>query len=73
MARLRRCDSRCHDAKGTKCGCWCGGFYHGTAGAGNRADLTNGTKDILYQPGFKQGETVYLGQIALPFGKENST
>ena len=24
-----RCDSRCHNAKGTKCRCVCGGVFHG--------------------------------------------
>jgi len=25
---MRRCDSRCHNAKGTRCQCWCNGRYH---------------------------------------------
>jgi hypothetical protein len=27
--RIRRCDSRCHNAKGKKCACLCQGIYHG--------------------------------------------
>jgi len=27
--RTRRCDSRCHTARGPKCRCICGGRYHG--------------------------------------------
>lgn len=26
-----RCDARCHNAKGSKCKCMCGGKYHGSA------------------------------------------
>lgn len=29
MKRVRRCDSRCHNAKGKRCTCICGGRYHG--------------------------------------------
>jgi len=27
--KIRRCDSRCHNAKGDKCTCVCGGINHG--------------------------------------------
>lgn len=33
MGKVRRCDAQCHDAKGPDCGCWCGGRFHGAAGA----------------------------------------
>jgi len=33
----RRCDGTCHHAKGIKCGCICGGRYHG---ASVRRDMT---------------------------------
>ncbi len=29
MKRTRRCDARCHNAKGKRCTCICGGRYHG--------------------------------------------
>ncbi|MBA7647487.1 hypothetical protein ES703_55259 [subsurface metagenome] len=29
MEKNRRCDARCHNAKGTRCRCWCNGRYHG--------------------------------------------
>jgi len=29
MAKMLTCDSRCHNSKGKKCECWCGGQYHG--------------------------------------------
>ncbi|MDD5510455.1 MAG: hypothetical protein PHI12_06580 [Dehalococcoidales bacterium] len=75
MARVRRCDNRCHRAKGTKCRCWCGGNYHGSAGADNRAALqqavdSNAQKELLEQHGFKPGETVFLHQPELPLEKE---
>ncbi|MDD4984894.1 MAG: hypothetical protein PHQ43_03755 [Dehalococcoidales bacterium] len=71
MGRVRRCDSRCHRARGTRCKCWCGGFYHGSAGAVNREALglaVTGTdwSQVLSQHGFKEGETAYIEQKELP-------
>jgi hypothetical protein len=66
MGRVRRCDRRCHEAKGTRCRCWCGGFFHGAGGAANRADLKEGVRNLIYQPGFKEGETAYIEQKGLP-------
>lgn len=37
MGKVRTCDSRCHNAKGARCDCWCGGTFHGEKGAGARA------------------------------------
>lgn len=34
---LRRCDQRCHAARCVRCSCWCGGLFHGAAGAAARA------------------------------------
>ncbi len=31
---IHRCNSRCHNARGYKCKCICGGHYHGAARAG---------------------------------------
>lgn len=39
MGRVRVCDDRCHNAKGSRCACWCGGNFHGAAGEQARADL----------------------------------
>jgi len=36
MARNRSCDARCHEAKHAACSCWCGGLFHGEAGAASR-------------------------------------
>lgn len=32
MSEVWSCDARCHNAKGLKCECWCGGVFHGKAG-----------------------------------------
>lgn len=68
MGRIRRCDSRCHSAKGSRCRCWCGGFFHGKDGAGasNRAALAQGMTELLDEHGFKKDETAYIEQGKLP-------
>ena len=72
MGKIRRCSSRCHSAKGTRCRCWCGGFFHGKNGAGtaNRQALQEQTaeevKRTLEQHGFREGETAYIEQRKLP-------
>lgn len=74
MARTRRCDSRCHNAKGKRCGCICGGFFHGKDGAGaaNREALHQATDEaaekLLEQHGIKKNKTVYIEQRELPLG-----
>ena len=66
MPRVRRCDKRCHAAKGKRCRCWCSGFFHGLGGAANRAVLTQGMTVLLEQCGFKEGETTYIEKKELP-------
>jgi hypothetical protein len=66
MGMVRRCDKRCHSARGSRCRCWCGGFFHGSAGAVNRAALSQGMTELLEQHGFKEGETAYIEQKELP-------
>lgn len=61
MGRQRRCDWRCHTAKGAKCKCWCGGHFHGSAGAVSREGLRKGLVDIQ-EHGFKSGATAYIEQ-----------
>jgi hypothetical protein len=34
--KQRVCGKRCHNAKCQACKCWCGGMFHGTAGANAR-------------------------------------
>ena len=68
MGKIRRCDRRCQEAKGTRCRCWCGGAFHGAAGAQNREALANGVTGILEEHGFKEGETTYIEQMRLPLG-----
>lgn len=70
MGRIRTCSSRCHNAKGTRCACICGGFFHGKNGQGavNREALAKAVlpEELLKQNGFKQGETAYIEQRKLP-------
>lgn len=67
--RIRRCDSRCHKAKGSRCGCACGGRYHGVAGTVNRETLHQAPDDqrhqILEEQGFRPGEAAYIEQLPL--------
>jgi len=66
MGRVRVCSRRCHEARGTRCKCICGGFYHSAAGATNRAALFQATeaeaKLLLEQHGFKNGEAEFVHQ-----------
>lgn len=77
MGRVRKCNGRCHNAKGTRCRCICGGFFHGVNGAGtaNRKALHQATeeeaKELLEQHGFKKDETVYIEQRKLPLEVAN--
>ena len=73
MSKIRRCDKRCHTAKKPRCRCWCGGFFHGTNGAGaaNRAALAQGHPELLEQHGFKKGESAYLDQLTLPLDESS--
>ena len=71
MGKVRRCNERCHNAKGTRCKCWCGGAFHGSAGVENRAALTQGVEDKLDQHGFKKGETAYIEQKVMPLEVES--
>jgi len=72
MGRIRKCSTRCHQAKGTRCKCVCQGFFHGANGAGaaNREALAQATeeeaKELLKEHGFKKGETKYQEQMRLP-------
>jgi hypothetical protein len=66
VGKVRRCDKRCHNAKGPRCRCWCGGFFHGSAGAANRQALQAGMAHLLEEHGFKEGETAYIEQNRLP-------
>jgi len=65
MVRVRRCDKRCHEAKGARCKCWCGGYYHGESGEGpaNRETLEQAAK-FIEEHGGKSGET-YVDQLRL--------
>ena len=64
MSKVRRCDKRCHSARGTRCKCWCEGFYHGKDGDVNRETLKDAAR-YIEEHGAKPGE-VYLDQLRLP-------
>ena len=68
--RVRTCEKRCHEARGTRCKCVCQGFYHGNAGATNREALhqatEEGAKELLKQHGLKEAKTAYIEQMELP-------
>ena len=42
-AKIRRCDATCHNAKHPKCGCICGGKFHGAA---VRRDMTTERQEM---------------------------
>jgi hypothetical protein len=65
MKRVRKCDRRCHQAKGKRCYCWCGGAFHGEAGAANRQALHDNVEGVLEQHGFETGKTAYIEQKTL--------
>lgn len=43
---LGRCDAKCHNAKGSKCTCICGGMNHGVE-LNQAIDNTREHKDVL--------------------------
>lgn len=55
MERKRVCGIRCRNAKGKRCRCVCGGATHG-----------KGMTELLEEHGFKEDETAYIEQKALP-------
>ncbi len=67
MSRLRRCDKRCHSAKGTRCNCWCGGYFHGSrqVAVTHRQELFDGVTK-LEEHGFEKGKTKFIAQQGLP-------
>lgn len=44
--RTRVCNATCHNAKGSKCRCWCGGKFHGTGGAAAREEFKTAFKEL---------------------------
>ena len=68
MGKVRRCNSRCHNARRPRCRCWCGGTFHGSAGAASREALAHGLLNLehLEKHGFKtDGTTAYIEQKSL--------
>ena len=66
MGKVRHCGKRCHEAKGTRCKCWCGGFFHGSGGASNRTALLSGLTRVDERPDYRNGECKYIEQTKLP-------
>ena len=71
MGRIRKCNDRCHHAKGSRCACWCGGVFHGSAGVAKRVALAQGGAKLLKRNGFKKGETAYIEQKEFPMEEYN--
>ncbi len=63
MNKVRRCDDRCHNAAGSRCKCWYGGFFYGTGSEANREKMEEATA-FLSEHGGKPREA-YLGQRRL--------
>jgi hypothetical protein len=65
--RIRRCDDICHNSKGTRCSCVCGGYFHGKNGDGaaHRLELQEGLT-TLGEHGFEKGKARYVSQLQLP-------
>lgn len=71
-SRHRRCDKRCHAAKRRRCGCWCGGLFHGAAGESARVAFVNAYgapipaespelgEPLLHWPGARSSFTVAM-------------
>lgn len=69
MSRLRRCDSRCHDAKGSRCKCWCSSTFHSSKGLINRSLIADGKLRLSDLPGYKAGHVVYTNHLKLSLVK----
>jgi len=72
MGRIKTCGAVCHNAKGTRCLCWCGGTFHGAAGTTNREELSSITSEpekieYLIQHGFIKGKSKYKEQTKMEF------
>lgn len=46
-SKHRRCDDRCHYARGPICNCWCGGVFHGARGAAAREAFIEAYGELL--------------------------
>ncbi len=68
MGRRRTCGKRCHEARGTRCACFCSGFFHGSGGAINRAALAGGVTRVEDRPGYRNGECRYIEQRKMALG-----
>jgi len=56
--RKGRCDARCHNAKGARCTCCCGGHYHGAARDGTLGQKVEALQGKLVKSLVKEGKNV---------------
>ena len=59
-----RCDARCHNAKGAKCTCCCGGHYHGAGRGGTLTQKVQALQGEILDRLVKEGKNV-RAQMAL--------
>jgi hypothetical protein len=62
-----RCDGKCHNAKGKRCHCGCGGRYHGAARDGTLAQKQSDFQETIFAELKANGCTPF-GQIPLSLG-----
>lgn len=60
MVKIRRCDKRCHEAKGSRCRCWCKGYFHGAKSAQQRREMEATPARKVYQLGGELSNTLYV-------------
>jgi len=61
----RRCDSRCHHAKGQICACICQGNYHGANNNGTLAEKVAESQETLLRDLQSRGKVIFA-QLPLP-------
>jgi len=59
-----RCDARCHNAKGARCTCCCGGHYHGAARDGTLGQKVEALQEELLKGLAAEGKEA-RGQLPL--------
>ena len=60
MSKVRLCDKRCHEAKGTRCRCWCHGMFHGKKGVQSPEWLQGVIKETMSEAGVTPETATYV-------------
>jgi len=60
-----RCDARCHNAKGPKSKCCCGGHYHGAARDGTLSQKVDEFQSQILKSLEQQGVEIKMAQLLL--------